>query len=359
MARRGRNRSARLVAPRTERAGGVPGALPPAPSGAHARIDAFVFAEDHVAEHRDVDVREARALPEAGCVTWLNVAGVTDTATVQTLGEAFGLHPLAVEDIVHPHQRPKVEVFGEHVFVVVQMVTPLPDGAWETEQVSFVLGPHLLLSFQPDATDVFDPVRERLRVSSGRVRTRGADYLLYALLDLVVDSLFTVLEAVGDRIEDLEDDAVGRPASNVQVRIAVLRREMSVLRRSVWPLREVLAVLQREDTPHVDAATRPYLRDAYDHIVQVVDVIESLRDVLASTLDLYLSVLSTRQNEVMKVLTVLGTVFLPLTFLTGLYGMNFDHMPELHWRYGYPALLAVMAVVVVGALAYFRRRRWL
>jgi magnesium transporter len=300
-------------------------------------------------------------------VTWLNLAGTADTATVAAVGEAFGLHPLVLEDIVHAQQRPKVEVFGAHVFVVVQMVSPLPpadgdgaaNGGWETEQVSFVLGPGLLLSFQPDATDVFDPVRERLRSTAGRVRARGADYLLYALLDLVVDSLFGILETVGDRIEDLEDAAVERPSSGVQVQIAVLRREMSMLRRSVWPLREVLAVLQREDTPHIHATTRPYLRDVYDHIVQVVDVIESLRDVLASTLDLYLSVLSTRQNEVMKVLTVLGTVFLPLTFLTGLYGMNFDHMPELHWRYGYPALLAVMAAVVTGALAYFRRRRWL
>lgn len=368
MARRGRNPRARLVDPRTERAGAVPGALPP-PSDARARLDAFVFSPERVAEYAACGVDEAGAFPSAGHVTWLNLAGTDDTAMVAAVGEAFGLHPLVLEDIVHAQQRPKVEVFGEHVFVVVQMVSPLADGdaatagtahaGWETEQVSFVLGPGLLLSFQPDATDVFDPVRERLRSSAGRVRARGADYLLYALLDLVVDSLFGILETVGDRIEDLEDAAVGRPSSGVQVQIAVLRREMSMLRRSVWPLREVLAVLQRDDTPHIHATTRPYLRDVYDHIVQVVDVIESLRDVLASTLDLYLSVLSTRQNEVMKVLTVLGTVFLPLTFLTGLYGMNFDHMPELHWRYGYPALLAVMVAVVAGALAYFRRRRWL
>ena len=373
MARRGRKHRARLVAPRTEPRGGVPGALPPS-SDARARLDAFVFSPETVAEHAACQADEAGTFPKDGCVTWLNLAGTADTATVAAVGAAFGLHPLVLEDIVHAQQRPKVEVFGEHVFVVVQMVSPLAadgDGAvngaahgaahggWETEQVSFVLGPGLLLSFQPDARDLFDPVRERLRSSAGRVRARGADYLLYALLDLVVDSLFGILEAVGDRIEDLEDAAVDRPSSGVQVQIAVLRREMSMLRRSVWPLREVLAVLQREDTPHIEASTRPYLRDVYDHIVQVVDVIESLRDVLASTLDLYLSVLSTRQNEVMKVLTVLGTVFLPLTFLTGLYGMNFDHMPELHWRFGYPALLGVMAAVVVGALVYFRRRRWL
>ncbi len=348
----------RLVARRTEPRGGRPGALPP-PGATRARLDAFVFSPDRVDEHGDCPAPAPGELVSPGCVTWLNVAGVADTDAVAAVGEAFGLHPLVLEDIVHAQQRPKIEVLGDHVFVVVQMVSPLASGGWETEQVSFVLGDNVLLSFQPDARDLFDPVRERLRASAGRFHARGADYLLYALLDIVVDSLFDVLETVGDRIEDLEDAAIKRPSTRVQVQIAVLRREMSELRRSVWPLREVLAVLQRDDTPHVTQETIPYLRDVYDHIVQVADVIESLRDVLASTQDLYLSVLSTRQNEVMKVLTVLGTVFLPLTFLTGLYGMNFEHMPELRWRYGYPAVLAAMVAIVVGALAYFRRRRWI
>lgn len=365
MSRHGRKRHppaarARLVAPRTEPIGGAPGVLPAGPPPAQrAQLDAFVFAPDRCDETAALRTDDACALVSAEGTTWINLAGVDDTATVAAVGQAFGLHPLAVEDIVHLQQRSKVEVFGDQVFVVAQMVSPLPDGTWETEQVSFVLGDGFLLTFQEDETDVFGPVRARLRTSGGRVRARGADYLLYALLDLLVDSLFTVLEGVGDRTEALEDAAVRSPAPRVQVQIMQLRRDVALLRRSVWPMREVIAGLQRDTVPHVTDDTLPYLRDVYDHLVQAIDVLESLRDVLAALLDLYLSAVSTRQNEVMKVLTVVGAIFLPLTFLTGLYGMNFDVMPELHTRSGYYVLLGVMALLTVGTLAYFRHRRWI
>lgn len=374
MSRRGR-KARTLVGRSPSWRGQPPGVLPAeAPPEQRARLDAFVYSEHGARELTTLATDAACALVTEGDVTWINLAGADDVPAVQALGKAFGLHPLVVEDIVHTQQRPKVEVYGDQVFVVTQMISPLPppapdpdaddpvplDGSlWEIEQVAFVLGPGFLLSFQPDETDVFGPVRERLRTGAGRVCSRGADYLLNVLLDLIVDELFVVLEGLGDATERLEDLAVGRPGPDVYRSIATLRREVTLLRRSVWPLREVLASLQRTDVPHVADDTLPYLRDVYDHLVQAMDVLESLRDVLSTVLDLYLSSLSTRQNEVMKVLTVVGTVFLPLTFLTGLYGMNFDVMPELHTRYGYFVLLGVMVLIAAGTLGYFRHRRWL
>lgn len=362
MARRGSRRAgrARLVEARTEPVGQAPGIFAERAAPAQrARLDAFVYAADRFEERHGLTSDQACALAHADGVTWINLAGVDDVATVEALCRAFGLHTLAIEDIVHLQQRPKVEIFGDHVFVVAQMVSPLPGETWETEQVSFVLGPGVLLSFQEDDTDVFGPVRDRLRSGAGRLRHRGPDYLLYALLDLLVDSLYTVLEAAGDRTEALEDAVASQAAVSVQLRIAALRREMALLRRAVWPLREVLAALQRDAVPNMTETTQPYLRDVYDHLVQAIDVIESLRDVLSATLDLHLSVISTRQNDIMKTLTVVSTVFIPLTFIVGVYGMNFDNMPELHTRYGYFVLLGSMLAVAGATLGYFRYRRWL
>ncbi len=369
MSRRGRRRHGpALVEPRRQPA--------PAVAPQRATLDAFVYSPAGAEETRDLTTARACALAGRDEVAWINLAGADDAATVAALGVAFGLHPLVVEAIGQEQGRPKLVHYEGYVFVVAPMVSlrPAPSPAeaptsdlagraghagWEVEQISFVLGDGFLLSFQPDATDVFGPVRDRLRTGAGRLGSRGADYLLYALLDLIVDELFVVLEHLGDAIETLEDAAVRAPVPGIQPRIARFRRDVALLRRSVWPLREVLAALQRDDVEAVADATRPFLRDLYDHLVQAVDVLESLRDVLAALLDLYLSAVSTRQNEVMKVLTVVGTIFLPLTFLTGLYGMNFDVMPELHWRYGYVVLLGVMVLITAGTLAYFRKRRLL
>ncbi len=370
----------RLVERRSHLVGRAPGVLAPAPPDTPpARLTAFHYDADRIEELADLSPADARALADRPGVTWLNVDGIADVATVGAVGEAFGLHPLVVEDVVHLGQRPKLKVYDDrddpdrtHVFVVARMVraTDLDavaaycDGdpatlGHVTEQVGLVLGPGWVLTFQERPGDVFDPLRERLRQSAGRVRTAGADYLLYALLDLIVDHVFVTLERIGDATEALEDQAVGDPAPSVQAAISGLRREVTVLRKSVWPLREVLAGLQREGTPYVEDATRPYLRDATDHLVQIVEIVEALREVLGSVSDLYLSSLGMRQNEVMKVLTVVGTLFLPLGFLTGLYGMNFDVMPELHVRWGYVALLGVMAALATGTLVYFRRKGWI
>lgn len=373
-----RRRPPRLVERRSHTLGQAPGVLAaPAEGVAPARVTAFRYAEDAVEEHADLDPAAARALADGTGVTWVNVDGVADTDTVAALGEAFGLHPLLVEDLVNATQRPKLEVYDgpdgqPHVFVVARMVraTDAPpeevycDGDPTTvghviEQVGLVLGPGYVLSFQEEAGDVFDAVRDRARRSVGRIRAAGPDYLLYALLDLVVDHVFVTLERIGDAAEALEQRALDDPTPTVQAAISGLRREVVVLRRAVWPLREVLAALQREDAPYVEARTRPYLRDAYDHLVQAVEIIESLREVLASVNDLYLSALGMRQNEVMKVLTVVGTLFLPLGFLTGLYGMNFAYIPELGIPYGYFVLWAVMLAVAAGTLIFFRRKGWI
>ena len=359
------------------RAPGVP--VPAHPDTPPARLSAFRYDADRVEAFDDLSPAEARALADGSGVTWLNVDGVADAETVSAVGHAFGLHPLVIEDLVHVGQRPKLELYDSpaapevtHVFVVAKMIQATETDVTEAycdvdsgaaghviEQVGLVLGPGWVLSFQEVTGDVFEPLRERLRTSAGRVRTVGADYLLYALLDLIVDHVFVTLERVGDAIETLEERALDTPSPTVQAALSGLRREVAVLRRAIWPLREVLAALQREDIQYVQPSTRPYLRDAYDHLVQIVEVVESLRDVLGSVSDLYLSSLGMRQNEVTKVLTVVGTLFLPLGFLTGLYGMNFDVMPELHWRYGYFALLGVMALIAVGTLAYFRRKGWI
>ena len=363
----------RLVERRSHGLGQAPGVLPPHPEVASpARLSALHYDADGAEAHDALTPEAARALTDRPGVTWISLDGATDTRTVAALGEAFGLHPLLIEDLATLTQRPKLEVSGDHLVVIARMVqaTDLPpevaycDGDPETlghriEQVGLVLGPGYVLSVQESEGDAFETVRERIRTGGGRVRKAGADYLLYSLLDVIVDHVFVTLERVGDAAVALEDLAIETPDQEVQAAISSLRREVVTLRRTLWPLREVLVSLQREDLDVIEAATRPYLRDVYDHLVQAVDIVEALREVLAALSDLYLSALGMRQNEVMKVLTVVGTVFLPLTFLTGLYGMNFDVMPELHAQNGYFVLLGVMALLSAGILLYFRRKGWL
>ena len=376
----GRPRTRGPLVERHSDAMGLPqGTLPLTAAGvAPPLVTAFRYGPDHVEEARGLSPAEARALADRPGVTWINVDGVADTGLIAAYGEAFGLHPLAVEDIARTNQRPKLEVFPDRVVVVTRSVRATdatPEQAYCTadadggpghiiEQISFVLGPGFVLAFQEDEGDVFDVVRERIRTGAGRIRGLGADYLLAALLDLVVDHTFVTLERMGDATETLEMLALDDPEPSVQAAISGLRREVAVLRRAVWPLRDVLSGLTRDDTPLVAPETVPFLRDAQDHLVQAVEVLESLREILASLADLYLSAVGLRQNEVMKVLTVISTVFLPLTFIAGVYGMNFNpdaspfNMPELRWVYGYPFALALMLVVAVGLMLFFRRRGW-
>jgi magnesium transporter len=267
---------------------------------------------------------------------------------------------LLLEDIVNTDQRPKVDEYDSYWYVVLKMLyASEPPKGLLMEQVSFILGSNFILSFQENGRDVFEPVRDRLRSGKGRIRQSGPDYLLYALMDAVVDGYFGVLEVMGERLESLQDAVVVNPQPATLNDIHLLRRELLVLRRAVWPLREALAKVERLESPLVRAATKVFFRDVYDHAVQIIDTIETLREMVTGVFDIYLSSTTYRLNEVIKVLTVITTIFMPLTFIVGVYGMNFEFMPELHSRWGYPLVLVGMAGVAIGMLVFFKRKKWL
>lgn len=298
-------------------------------------------------------------LRDSETVSWINVVGLHETAVVEALGRHFGLHPLVLEDILSVGQRPKLEEYDGYLFVELNMLHMGEGFLVEDEQLSLVVGPSWILTFQERPGDVLDVVRERLRGGRGRIRERGADYLAYALIDAVVDSYFGVLERVGDQAEQLEEEALDRPSSRTMHRIHEIRREIIVIRKSVWPVRDLLAGLLRHESPLVHEGTRIFLRDVYDHAIQAIDTVENLRDVAASLMDLHLSNLGNRTNEVMKVLTIMATIFIPLTFIVGVYGMNFEFMPELGVWWAYPAVWGVMIAVAMAMLVFFRRKGWL
>jgi len=293
-------------------------------------------------------------------ITWVNVEGVHDVDIIRHLGERFSLHPLVLEDIVNTVQRPKIEDYDSYLFIVLRMLRPTGGGDFSSEQLSMILGSSYLFTFQEGLQgDVFDMVRERLRNNKGKGRSMGADYLAYALIDAIVDSYFSVLEDLGERIVNLEEDLTLSPDPATLHEINNIKKEIIFLRKAVWPLREAVSFLERGDSDLLSASTRLYFRDVYDHTVQVIDTVETYRDLLSGMLDLYLSSISNRINEVMKFLTVIGTIFMPLTFLVGVYGMNFKHMPELEWHDGYFILWGLMIGLSIAMIIYFRRKRWL
>jgi magnesium transporter len=312
-------------------------------------------------EEREVEnVEECLPFKDKPTVTWINVDGLHEVEVVEKMGNAFGIHPLVLEDILHTGQRPKMEDFGDYLFIVLKML--YHDKEVDEiigEQVSLILGPSYVISFQEREGDVFDQIRERIRNGKGRIRKVGADYLAYTLVDGIVDHYFVILEEFGEKIESLEDELVTNPSSETLQTIHTLKRDLIFYRRSVWPLREVINRLERGELQLMTETTGIYLRDVYDHTIQVVETIETYRDMVAGMLDIYLSSLSNRMNQVMKVLTIIATIFIPLTFIAGIYGMNFKFMPELEWHWGYPASLLVMLLVVGVMLVYFKRKRWL
>lgn len=293
-------------------------------------------------------------------VCWVNIEGLGDMELLRKVGQHFGLHPLALEDVTMAVQRPKVEEYDDHLFIVMQV--PHGNGPYGVifEQVSLFYGATFLISIQEEPRyDVFEMVRTRLRSNRGFGRTRGHDYLAYALIDAVVDHFFPILEPLGESIEKLEDVLLKQPSQKCMKQLHDLKRALLLLRRNAWPLREVVNALTRDESGLVTRETRIFLRDCYDHSIQIMDVIEGYRDLSTSMMDIYLSSLGVRTNEIMRVLTVVSTVFIPLTFIAGVYGMNFKNMPELAWRYGYAACLLVMALLAIGMLGYFRSKRWL
>jgi len=293
-------------------------------------------------------------------VTWINVDGIHQVETLEKLGECFGVHPLTLEDILNTDQRPKMEDFGDYMYIVLKMFTRnAQNDEIVTEQISLILGENFVLSFQENVGDVFDPVRARIRSDKGRLRKMAADYLLYSLLDAIVDNYFIILENFGDQIEFIEERLIVNPAQETLNIIHKLKREMLFLRKSVWPLREVISGMERGESPLIKGTTKIYLRDVYDHNIQIIDTIETLREMLSGMLDIYLTSISNRLNAVMKVLTIIATIFMPLTFLAGIYGMNFKYMPELEWKWGYFLILFVMFGIGISMLFYFKKKKWL
>jgi magnesium transporter len=322
---------------------------------------AVVEYDEQGFQEKELQAFEACYLfPPGAVITWVNVVGIQQVEVLEKLGNCFTIHPLALEDILNTEQRPKIEDYGEDLFIVVKLISyNEKKDEVEAEQISLILRPHAILSFQEKEGDDFAAVKERLRAGKGRLRKMGADYLAYTLLDIVVDQYFGVLEKLGERIEVLEGRLLGDPGAATLQKIQNLKREMLLLRKWIWPLREIISSLERGDFPGIQENTRIYLRDVYDHTIQVMDSIEIYRDMLSGMLDIYLSSLNNRMNAVMKVLTIIATIFMPLTFLAGVYGMNFKHMPELEWPWGYPLILAVMALVAILMLTLFRRKKWL
>ncbi|AEJ61096.1 magnesium and cobalt transport protein CorA [Spirochaeta thermophila DSM 6578] len=304
-------------------------------------------------------IEDIAAHLDPALTTWINVVGLHRVSQIETLGKMLGLHPLTVEDVLNVTQRPKVEDYEHYLFVVLHMLTFNDEARTvESEQVSMVLKDHLLVTFQERKGDVFDPVRERLRRNRGIIRRHGADYLLYALVDVIVDHYFLILEHLEEETERLEEEVVEHPTPHLIRALHAVKRNLITLRKSVWPLRELLSTLSRGESPLISQMTL-YLRDVYDHTIQVIDTVETLRDVASGLLDVYLSSVSNRMNEIMKVLTIIATIFMPLTFIAGIYGMNFRYMPELEWKWGYPAVLGLMCFLGIGMLLYFKKKKWL
>lgn len=353
-----RRRLKRRAAPGT-----APGSLTVDPLAPRPSIRILAYSAEKFVERDIADPEELRAYLGQWHVCWVNIEGLGDARILERIAALFHLHPLAMEDVVNVHQRAKVDTFGERTFMVTHM--PEYRDHLTMEQVSLFLGPDFVVTFQERSGDCLEPVRERIRSQVARICERDAGYLAYSILDAVIDHFFPVLEAYGERLETLEDRVVTQPDRAVVAEIHDVKRELLYVRRAIWPQREALNTLVRDDIAHINAETRLYLRDCYDHTVRIIDLVETYREVCSDLMDLYLSSISNRMNEIMKVLTIISTLFIPLTFIVGIYGMNFDpaisplNMPETKWYFGYPLCLAVMGVIAVGQFIFFRRKGWI
>jgi magnesium transporter len=353
---------AKLIKKRSKKTGLPPGTLVHIgeEKSAQTTITICEYDERNFKEDKIHTVGEGFRFKEAPTVTWVKVAGVHQVEVLEKLGNCFGLHPLVMEDILNTDQRPKKEDYEESMYIVLKMLSYSDQGGEiAVEQISVILGSNYVISFQEGEGDVFAPIQERIRNGKSRLRKMGADYLAYALMDLIVDHYFIILEKLGERIEVLEEMSVTNPTTETLQKIQQLKREMILLRKWIWPLREVIGGLERGESSLIQESSRIYMRDVYDHTIQVMDTIETFRDMLSEMVDIYLSSINNRMNAVMKVLTIIATIFMPLTFIAGVYGMNFKYLPELEWHWGYPAVMLVMALIALFMLVSFRRKKWL
>ena len=343
--------------------GASPGTLVPDPHAVRPKIRLIAYGPDTLDEHDVADIEGLEALLGRAPVTWVNVDGLADLDLIRHLGSVFELHPLALEDVVNTHQRPKVDEYEKNLMIVTRM--PPVVGEHPTEQLSIFLGSNFVLTFQERPGDCFEPVRGRIRQGRGSIRGGGVDYLTYALLDAVVDGYFPALEKYSDILEDLEVRALECPDMAVAGRIHAIKRELLEFKHAIWPQRDLFNALIRDPTGLVTDKTRVYLRDCYDHTVQLMDLTETHRETASGLLDTYHSSIGTRMNEIMKMLTIIATIFIPLSFIAGVYGMNFNpdkspwNMPELDWYFGYPFALGLMAAVAIGLVVYFVRKGWI
>ena len=340
--------------------GAVPGEMVVPHDAPEPAVRVMSYGRDELEEHPVTDLGELRQIVgTSGRTTWIDVAGFGSRSVLEEIGEILGIHPLAMADVVHVPQRPKAELHDERLLVITQMARVAETGEVEVEQVSLVLGPGWVASFQERPGDVFDPVRERIRSTTTRIRQMSADYLLYALVDAVIDGYFPVVEALGGVVDALEEEVVEHASHASLARIHAARRTLLTLHRVQWRQRDAVSAMLRDEGLPISEEVKPYLRDAHDHAFQTLDAIETYRDMVVGLMDLYLSSASHRMNEVMKTLTIVATIFIPLTFAAGVYGMNFDYMPELRWHWGYPSFWAAMLGLGGGLLLWFRHRGWL
>ncbi|MEL0456640.1 magnesium/cobalt transporter CorA [Flavobacteriaceae bacterium SZ-1-7] len=323
-------------------------------------IDAFDYTKDTCIERELVNVEECFDFEE-GTITWININGLSHVDAIAKIGEHYELHPLVLEDIVNISQRPKIDEYEDYLFVVLKMLYYDPSEKIVSEQVSFILGPEYVLSFQESEGDVFDSVRERIRHGKGRVRSMNSDYLLYVLIDAIVDHYFSVIEILGDKIEDFETAIFSGDVSkgDISQDIQNLKREILRVRRAIFPLREVVSRIEKDQNNLIHEKTLTFYRDVYDHLIQVSENIDIYREMIWSLMDMYMTTISNKMNEVMKVLTIMASIFIPLTFIAGIYGMNFEYIPELQYRYSYFILWGVMIVLFIAMLIYFKRKKWL
>ncbi len=323
------------------------------------RISVIDFSEDYCVHKQVQRVEDCRSYRESETTTWINIDGLHDIGVIESAGKLFDIHPLVLEDILHTGQRPKIEEFEQYLFLVLRMISfDTGRGTVGEEQLSLVLGRNFVISFQEKPGDVFNAVRERIIKAKSRIRKSKADYLAYSLLDAVVDNYFQVLDEVEARLEEIDEELFTDSSAETFRKISDLKKEMILLRKSTWPLREIVNAITRNEFDMIDESDQVYYRDVHDHIIHVIDILETFRDMIAAMHDTYMNYVNNRMNEVMKVLTVIATIFIPLTFIAGVYGMNFRFMPELEWRWGYFGVLGVMVVLFFGMIVYFRKRDW-
>ncbi|MDO9567291.1 MAG: magnesium/cobalt transporter CorA [Candidatus Desulfaltia sp.] len=346
----------------SKKAGLAPGTLVHIGEHKHDKIKITLIDYDatQLKETELKEIEESFYLKDKASVTWINIDGIHQVDVIEKIGSNFGIHSLILEDILNTDQRPKAQDLDDYIYIVLKMLyNDKEELKVKSEQISLILGKNFLITFQEIEGDVFSSVRDRIKKGKGRIRKMGCDYLTYALIDAIVDNYFIILETFGEKIESLEEELLEKPTPQTLQTIHDIKREMIFLRKQVWPIREIINGLLKWDSQLINESIDIYFKDVYDHTIQIIDTIESFRDVLSSMVDIYLSTISNKMNEVMKVLTIIATIFIPVTFIAGVYGMNFKYMPELDWKWGYYAVWFIIASVIISMLCYFKRKSWL